>query len=112
MRVSTRILAELSAMKRFFAYLFAAHQLAYGMVVFAYGVDTHQDLSAAAVDISILKTDLAVLPNLGLDRLAAKKGFPNFEGRVKSISELVQDGAKFVDKNIRSRRHFYDHLTI
>ncbi|MBI3301591.1 MAG: hypothetical protein HYZ72_05885 [Deltaproteobacteria bacterium] len=98
-------------MKRLIVLLLAAYALTWVGAAFAYGVPTHQDLSAAAVDASVLKADPTVLSDLGLKSLtASEQTFPNSEGLRRTIDVLIQDGAGFEDNNIRALNHFYDPL--
>src|SRR3989442_4630698 len=99
-------------MKRLVVALSAAHVLTWVGIACAYGVPTHRDLSAAAVNASVLQTGPTLLSNLGLKPLGTPgQTFPNYQGNRGTIDVLVQDGAEFEDNNIRSRSHFYDPLT-
>jgi len=82
----------------------------------AYEIPTHRDLTAVAVDRSMLALDPTTLQNLGLNKGVRDQTqqFPNSMGSQGSILDLLQDGADFEDSlfpTIRVLRHFYNPLT-
>jgi len=79
--------------------------------IWAYEVETHQDISEAAALLSVLeRSDLLseIGLNLGLDDPDMK--LPNSKGVDKTIKLLIRDGAKFEDNFPRFLNHFYDPL--
>lgn len=77
----------------------------------AYEELTHQQITEAAFDRSVLQTSPAVLQDLGL---SLSSEFPNTSGRTGKIRDLVSDGADFEDSSaltIRVLRHFYNPVT-
>lgn len=95
-------------MKRLFVSAFAIQLLAYVGVASAYDIQTHRELSAQAVEKSVLRTDSSVLANLGLKLLSEDELFPNSKGLERTIKDLVRDGAEFEDDAPRFFHHFYD----
>lgn len=74
---------------------------------FAYEVETHAELSEAAFKISRLALDSSLLKDLGVN---PTKPLINSEGEKRLIPDIVQDGARFEDNNIRPLFHFFDPL--
>ncbi len=79
----------------------------------AYEVNTHEELSAAAVDLSVLKNQNDVLSNLGLKPLADQQTFPSSQGNSRTIIQLIREGSRFEDGlksdcETRPKHHFYD----
>ncbi len=81
----------------------------------AYEILTHQDLTEAAVDRSVLVTDPTALNNLGLKGVRDKtQQFPNSRQVPQEVLELFRTGADFEDSiypTVRVTRHFYNPLT-
>jgi hypothetical protein len=83
----------------------------------AYEENTHEALSAAAVERSVLQLDPSMLEDLGLSGLG--EIFPNSRNQNGNIPQLIRDGARFEDRvevlstdpEVRVRRHFYNPLT-
>ncbi len=77
--------------------------------VVAYEVETHADMSRAAASASSLSMDLTVLDSLGIK---SSDEFPNSknDGKLKSIIELIRDGARFEDDGLRPINHFFDPI--
>jgi hypothetical protein len=94
--------------------IFAAVLLSGVAVTWAYDVDTHEELSEAAVDASALKKQTEILVNLGLRSLADLQTFPNYQGSPRTIVQLFRAGSRFEDGfhclDSRPRNHFYDPL--
>lgn len=80
--------------------------------VFPYEIQTHADISQAALSASVLNQATAgTLTDLGFpESINVAQQFPNSNGVPRSISELIGDGAKFEDDNIRPLNHFYNPL--
>ncbi|MES2353741.1 MAG: hypothetical protein V4568_04915 [Pseudomonadota bacterium] len=81
-----------------------------GQVAFAYEVQTHETLSEAALNGSVLKTDSSVLARLGLEPLDRQQKFPGSDGQ-QEIVNLFKIGANLEDTSIRAINHFYDPIT-
>ena len=82
----------------------------------AYEILTHQDLTEAAADRSVLTLDPSVLKNLGLERGVRDQTqtFPNSKRRERRILDLLRDGAEFEDDAVPVlgfTRHFYNPVT-
>lgn len=85
----------------------------------AYEINTHRDLTQAAVERSILQLDPTILRNLGLDKGIndPTQQFPNSKNEPRTIRRLLQDGTEFEDNvsliplEVRVVRHFYNPLT-
>jgi len=83
-------------------------------IVHAYEQETHRELSRIAANESILGG--AALPvmqdkrdRLGLPPITSNQDrYVNSKGDLRSISELIQDGAIFEDDGLRSLNHFFD----
>jgi hypothetical protein len=84
--------------------------------VCAYSVPTHQAMSGAALDASVVALDDTVLENLGLAPLAAQQRFPASRGtpfavgNPLTVGDLIQEGAALEDTLtlLRPKNHFYD----
>lgn len=78
----------------------------------AYDPRTHADLSAAAVNQSVLAMDSPLLPDLGLKPFSANQQFfiSSLTGR-RTIIQHIRNGANIEDSFIRSLNHFYNPLT-
>lgn len=74
----------------------------------AYKQDTHEDMSQAAADASVLKTDQQLLGRLGLESWDKKQTFQISLGGQKTITQHIRDGARFEDNGVRSQYHFFD----
>ncbi len=92
--------------------LLAGALLSAPTLTWAYEVDTHEELSAAAVDASVLKKQTEVLTNLGLKPLGDLQTFPNSQGNPRTVVQLFREGSRFEDgfkcSDSRPRNHFYD----
>src|SRR5258708_6034309 len=77
---------------------------------FAYELETHADLSQAALLSSVLsQPSSAVLTDLGLEEsVNIDRQFPGSSGVESSITQLFRTGARFEDSFPRPRHHFYD----
>jgi len=84
--------------------------LAFSQMISAYEVQTHQDTSQAAFNVSVLQVDDGILHNLGLKPVTEKELFPNFRGELQTIEQLIQFGSEQEDDYPGSRflHHFYD----
>jgi hypothetical protein len=80
--------------------------------VLAYNPRTHENLSDAAVNQSVLSTDPMLLPSLGLKPFAAEQKFfiSSLTGS-RTIADHVRNGARIEDSFARSLNHFYNPLT-
>ncbi len=82
-------------------------------VSWAYELQTHEDMSEKAVELSVLIKEKKVLSDMGIKDI--KQAFPNSQGDEKDIIELVRNGARFEDGltpcDSRPRNHFYDPRT-
>jgi len=80
--------------------------------VAGYDLETHASVSAVAVTQSVL-TDPTTLANLGLRSsvVDSNQTFPNSEGVRHSVIELIRDGARFEDNNVRPAWHFFNPRT-
>ena len=76
----------------------------------AYDPYTHEELSAAAVDVSVLKKKTEVLADLGLKPLADLQTFPSSQGNPRTVVQLFREGASFEDNDKRPLNHFFDPL--
>ena len=78
----------------------------------AYELETHADLSQAALQASVLsQPSVGVLTDLGLpESINVTNQFPDSNGARRSISVLFQNGARFEDSGFRPRNHFYNPL--
>ena len=80
---------------------------------FAYEVTTHENLSRAALEASVLNQDEKVLRNMGLKPLSDEQQFHYSLGEgTGTISTIVQYGVEQEDNGHGSRffHHFYDPL--
>ena len=71
----------------------------------------HQDLSLAALKASRVANDNSARSRLGLPRSLFGPDspyYPNSEGKLGTIAQLIQDGANFEDSGLRSINHFFD----
>lgn len=96
---------------RYIRTLCAALMANAGMAL-AYEVDTHEKLSEAAHNGSVIATDPNLLLNLGIK---SSDEFPNSKNEKKTVVELIKSGSRFEDKlpfgsPFRVRHHFYDPL--
>ncbi len=73
--------------------------------IHAYDLDTHEKLSEAAHNSSVISTDPNLLPNLGIK---SSDEFLNSKNERKTVVELIKSGARFEDDNVRSLNHFFD----
>jgi len=73
---------------------------------YSYDIPTHASLSGVAYDASTLKNDADTLTNLGLRSTDVFRN--DHEPRLRTIRQLIADGARFEDDNVRSLNHFYD----
>ncbi|MGH8593311.1 MAG: hypothetical protein ACREV3_05495, partial [Gammaproteobacteria bacterium] len=77
---------------------------------YAYEIDkdnlqgTHEDLTRAAVDRSILRTT-PLLSDLGID---ATKTYKDSEGKSRKLLDLIPAGAAYEDNTPNFLRHFFD----
>ncbi len=71
----------------------------------AYEVGTHEKLSEAAHNGSVIATDPNFLQNFGIN---SSDEFLNSKNEKKTIVELIKSGAKFEDDNKRPLNHFFD----
>lgn len=82
--------------------------------VHAYEQETHRKLSEATVEQSSLAASTDnILIDVGLSADISEislQEFPNSNGEMKSITELIQDGSFFEDNGIRSIQHFFDPI--
>lgn len=89
--------------------------LIFGRTALAYEVDTHEKISEAATNGSVLKTDSDVLLRIGLQLPIDndQQRFPNSDGRLRNILNLIKGGARFEDtlSAARPMNHFYDPLS-
>ena len=78
-----------------------------------YDLNTHANLSAAAANQSVLNKDQKTLQNLGLLRPIddSAQNFPNARGDIGTVLDLIQDGARSEDDNIRVVWHFFNPVT-
>ncbi|MBX9904072.1 MAG: hypothetical protein K2Y31_06935 [Burkholderiales bacterium] len=78
--------------------------------VFPYELETHSDMSQAALQLSILnQPSLRVLTDLGLEEsINVARQFPDSNGAESSITLLFRNGARSEDNFPRPRHHFYD----
>ena len=92
--------------------LLASGMLSVTIVTWAYEVNTHERMSASAVDASVITTQAEVLSNLGLKSLADLEVFPNSKGDAITIVQLIRDGANFEDNLslYRPINHFFGPL--
>jgi hypothetical protein len=99
-------------MKRFIVGFLVTYMLAHSETVFAYGVETHRDISRTAVQESVLKTDPAILSNLGLKPFNDRtQTFPNYQNTPRIIFDLIPEGSVFEDNVPRALNHFYNPRT-
>lgn len=79
----------------------------------AYDPDTHQALTEQAARVSVTG-DQDTLTNRGfssaIDGMGAKK-YQNSKGILRTLLDLLRDGAKFEDDNPRSLNHFFNPRT-
>ena len=73
--------------------------------VSAYEIETHAQLSKAAVEASRVTLDPSLLKDLGVD---PTQKFTNSKGDKLLIPDLFRDGARFEDNFPRSANHFFD----
>ena len=82
--------------------------------VLAYDIGTHELLSVQALRSSAI-ADQSLLAKRGfhhaIDYDASPQKFPNSEGSLRSLINLVRDGAKFEDNTPRSINHFFNPRT-
>lgn len=83
---------------------------------YGYEVDTHEVLTEAAADRSVLQIDRQVLKDLGLDKDIRDRTqqFPNSANSPRTVLGLLRDGANFEDdlfSTVRVLRHFYNPIT-
>lgn len=99
-------------MKKLTGILFVSTLFFPAMLAWAYEVDTHEEMSAAAVATSVLKNQTDVLVNLGLKPLTDLQTFPSSQGNPRTVVQLFREGANFEDTlGIgRPRNHFYNPL--
>jgi hypothetical protein len=76
--------------------------------VSGYELKTHEAISTKAAELSVLGTDPKVLQNLGLASGLDNLFFPNSEGELKKLVDLIGEGARFEDDTPRYLSHFYD----
>lgn len=91
---------------RFVAGLFLS-LVGFTTVVSAYEEDTHDKLSEAAANDSVLAKYPTLLKGLGL---VGNEKFKNSKNEDKSIVELIRDGSRFEDSTIRPLFHFFDPM--
>lgn len=83
----------------------------------AYEIDTHRVLTQAAANRSVLQLDLTQLRDMGLEKSMTDQAqrFPNSKNKLRTIRELLEDGADFEDnislQEVRVTKHFYNPLT-
>jgi hypothetical protein len=78
---------------------------------FAYEIETHRALSGAAADASLIASPSGPMSELGLKAIDdGSQQFPNSNGEPQIARELIRDGARFEDNNIRPRNHFFDPI--
>ena len=99
-------------MKKLTGILFVSTLFFPAMLAWAYEVDTHEEMSAAAVDTSVLKNQTDVLVNLGLKPLTDLQTFPSSQGNPRTVVQLFREGANFEDTLSAGRpsNHFYNPL--
>lgn len=99
-------------MKRSIAFFLVVGTLLHTLEGKTYEVNTHEKISEVAAKNSILSSDTSVLKSLGLPPSIEDNSnpFPNSEGKPKNILNLIKDGARFEDNNIRPLFHFFDPL--
>ena len=71
----------------------------------AYEIDTHVLFSKVSTKVSALQKDQNLLDSLGI---LSTNIFLASDGNKYTAIELIQKGAEFEDKNIRSVNHFFD----
>jgi hypothetical protein len=86
-----------------------------GFHAHAYDVETHRDVTAAAVSRTVLELDPEYVRDIGLERGIRDGGqlFVNSEGRRATVFGLLLDGAEIEDDLwpvIRVRYHFFNPL--
>ncbi len=84
----------------------------FSLNTYAYIEETHQDLSSEALKISNVAIEPSLLQNLGLEKYGANQTFPSpiNTNDIKTIREIIRDGAKFEDAFPRSLSHFYNPI--
>ncbi len=93
-------------MKRLIAGLALVQALGGGRSALAYHAETHQRISRAAVNASVLNSD--IVKTIGLKALDEDQRFPNSKRVSRSIRGLLQDGSIFEDELPRVVNHFYE----
>ncbi|EDN69963.1 conserved hypothetical protein, secreted [Beggiatoa sp. PS] len=78
--------------------------------ILGYELETHATISQEATKLSVLGTNKKVLQNLGFTSKLDNLFFPNGEGEVKKLLEVIGDGARFEDNWPRFFNHFYDPI--
>ncbi len=108
-----RILSKLSAMKDLLKTALLSGVLVYPIAVMGYAVPTHERISQEAARVSVLnKSGSDVLSDLGLKLSIEDRDqmFPNSQDDQRRVIDLISDGARFEDDDLRGLNHFYDPL--
>lgn len=77
-------------------------------LVWAYEEPTHMELSLQSVRNSALAHEVNLLDSLGVKPYALKQRFPDSNGSLSTIEELIQFGSRHEDSWPRSLNHFFD----
>jgi len=78
---------------------------------FAYEIETHRALSGRRPIASLIASPSGPMSELGLKAIDdGSQQFPNSNGEPQIARELIRDGARFEDNNIRPRNHFFDPI--
>lgn len=71
---------------------------------------THEDLSEAAVNASLLRKDSRLLETMGLEPLGEEQRFSINGFDRKTIIDHLREGSRFEDNGTRAINHFFDPL--
>lgn len=85
--------------------------LIYSIQGMGYEEPTHVDMSREAAKASVLNIETGALSSLRLKDIEdGSQKFSNSRGDLRTIIELIQDGANFEDTNKRPLNHFFDPI--